>query len=285
MILPSWLIVLAVWCAGALGSAAAAVSYLHHARLRRPPLGVFDTGDLLVLFVSIVLIPVIYALLPSLLLTMLVILILGNILHLGLRPLLSPALTWLLILVSIVANGFALLALRVGWQPGAYLHWTINDLAILMTAVVVSNLYVSCGMSMRQVVWLALFLACYDAVFAWVIPLTPLLVNHFAGLLFEPTFGFTLGGYSGFIGLGDLFTFSLFATAASKGYGRRGTLLAFGVILVCGVLLPAFGLPLLAAQLSRGASNVVPVQVVFGPAVLAASCWLWRRRQEQSVRQ
>lgn len=278
-------VVLTVWSVGALGSASCSIIYLRRVRLRRPPLGVFTSGDLLALFASIIVIPLIYALIPSLILTVLLLLILVNVLHLGLRPLLPSALTWLVILVCILANVLATRASQKGWPQGVYLHWVVNDLAILMVAVIVSNLYVCCGMRMRHVVWLGLFLAVYDAVFTWGIPLTPLLVNHFAGLVFEPTFGFVIGGYSGFIGLGDLFTFSLFACAAYKGFGRRGMLLALGWIIVFGVLLPALGLPLLAALIGRAASSVVPVQVVFGPAVLLASTWLTRQQEERSVRQ
>jgi len=284
MNIPELLVILATWSVGALVCAACALAFLRRAQLPRPPLGVFDSSDLVVLYTGLAILPLLYIVLPSLVLTVLLAMMLVNILYVGLRPLFSAPVTWLLALLLVAISTVVTLAVNAGWQAGVTLHWVTNDLLVLMVVVTAANLYVQWGMCLRVVAWFVLVLACYDALFAWGIPLTPLLASHFAGAFFEPLFGFTVNGYSGYVGMGDLFAFSLFTCAAYKGYGRQGAVAAFGLIAIAGILLPAFGLPVVAWLIGRH-SALVPVQVTFGPAAWLVAHWLMRHAPERSVLQ
>lgn len=77
--------------------------------------------------------------------------------------------------------------------------------------------------------------------------------------------GYRLDGLNVNLGVGDLLVFSLFAVAASKEHGRRGTVTAAAAITLFGALTPI----LLPAALAFGDTDggfVIPAQAFFGPA-------------------
>jgi hypothetical protein len=275
----------AFWGFGAATCVICSIIYFRYVRLQRPPIGVFNMRDLLILLVCLIVMPFIYLALPPLILTVLLGLILMNILHLCLRPLLSASLTWISVLFLLIGNILATLTANTGWQPGVYIHWSLNDLTMLIVAVTTANLYVQCGMRVRYVAWFALFLACYDAFFAWIVPVTLLLANHFANNAFEPAFGLTIGIYQGYIGLGDLLTFALICTVMYKGFGFKGFIASFMAVFCFGILLPPYMLSIVANLIGHRGINIFPVQVLFGPVVFILSYWFCWHFKERSVRQ
>src|SRR6266699_3466430 len=94
----------AILCIGALGIPACATLYFRRVRLSRPPIGVFERNDLLTLFTSIIVMPLIYLAIPNLVLSVLTTLILLNLLHQCLHSLVPNLVAWLLTLVLIAAN-------------------------------------------------------------------------------------------------------------------------------------------------------------------------------------
>src|SRR5262249_24740783 len=148
MQMPELLFALAILCIGSLGVPACAVYYSRWAQPSRPTVGLFQGSDLLALFIGIVVLPLIYLAMPTLVLSAITTLLLVNFLHQCLRCLFPSVLTWFLTLGLIATNILAVLAAHMGWQVGSSIHWVLNDLIVLLVAVSGSNLYAHWGMRM-----------------------------------------------------------------------------------------------------------------------------------------
>jgi hypothetical protein len=269
---------------GALSTAAAALLYFRGVRLERPAIGCFNARDVVIVFGFIVTLPVLYLLLPPLVLTIFLVITFVSALSIGYRPLVPSTVLWPAIGLLIAANILVarhLLGTTRGWQ----LYWSLTSVAVLGAAVAVSNLYVQGGMRLRHVAWFALGLAVYDPIFSFGIPLTARLADTFAGFPLDPSIGFRAGLNSANIGIGDLLVYSTFTVAAYKGYGRRGARLAFGLVAVFGGLAPSLA-PLVISAVARGNIGVVvPAQLFFGPAAFAGYRLLSRTGPERSMRE
>lgn len=269
---------------GSVVTAGSALFYFRWVRLERPPIGVFNGRDIGVLLTFIVALPLLYLILPGIVLTGFLILTFSAALYLGLRPLLRPRYLWPVIALLLAANIWVthtLLGMIVGWQ----IYWVLNSIVVLLGAVSVSNLYVQGGMRLRHIAWFALILAVYDLFFTLVIPLTNLLADRFAGNALDPSIGFRMGTYNANIGLGDLLIYALFAIAAYKGFGRRGVISAFVIIPIFGAIVPALA-PLVISTFIRDIGGiVVPAQGSFGPAAFLTYLWLSRKAPERSMKE
>ncbi|MFN2503245.1 MAG: hypothetical protein ABR540_03250 [Acidimicrobiales bacterium] len=264
---------------GAMATAGVALLYFRRVRLERPAIGTFNTRDLVVLFGFIIVLPVFYLILPSPVLTGFLVLTFASAMSITLRPLLAARYRRLLIPVLIAADIIVTYTL-IGTSGGLALYWVLTSTVVLVAAVGISNLYVQGGLRLRQVAWFALFLAGYDAFFSMVIPLTPQLAAAFEGRPLNASIGFAFNGWNANIGLGDLLIYGLFTTAAYKAFGRRGGVGALFTVGVFGALMPALA-PVITSHFNIGGSGiVVPAQVFFGPAAIAASAWLHRKPRQ-----
>ena len=75
-------------------------------------------------------------------------------LSIGLRPLLGPTATWLIVGLLIGrTSGWAgtVLGTVLGWQ----FFWLENSIVVIAAAVTVTNLYVQGGMRVKHVAWFA----------------------------------------------------------------------------------------------------------------------------------
>ncbi|GIG21709.1 hypothetical protein Cch01nite_24330 [Cellulomonas chitinilytica] len=272
--LPTFL-ALGVAIAGTLLTMALSVLYLRHVRMERPAIGTFNGVDVVVVFGFIVVLPLLYLVLPLTPLLVVLGLTFTSALVFGLRPVLGPAATWIVVGVVIAANiwmGRTMLGTVVGWQ----LFWIENDLLVVGAAVATANLYVQGGMRLRHVAWFGLVLAVYDAVFTFVWPITNTLAQRFIGWPFDPSVGFRIGIYNATIGLGDLLIYSLFVIAALKAYGPRAARGAAVISVLCGAVVPAL-LPLITDVFIDARTDViVPAQAAFGPAAFLYYRWLRR---------
>ncbi len=267
---------------GSLVAASCAWWYFRRVRLDRPPIGTFNGRDIAVLLVFIVVLPMLYLILPSLMLTGLLILTFTSALYFALRPLLALRYLWTFIAVLLISNiiiAQTLLGTRAGWQ----VYWLLTSIAVVIAAVGVSNLYVQGGLRLKTIARFALALAVYDAFFSLVVPLTPALADAFEGHPLDPAIGFVMGTYSANIGLGDVFVYCLFTVAAYKGFGKRAAIAALIVVGVFGAVLPAFA-PLIITAFVRGQLGiVVPAQAIFGPAAFVTYLVLARQAKERSM--
>jgi len=269
---------------GALLTSACALLYFRRVRLERPPLGVFNPRDVAVLLFFILALPFLYLIVPTEVLTGLLVLTFVSALYFALRPFLLARYLWPLLLLLMVANILItenLLGTRQGWQ----LYWVLTSAIVLTASVGVANLYVQGGMSVRQIAWFALLLAFYDGFFNLVVPISQKLADRFEGQPLDPSIGFTVGIYSANIGLGDLLVFSLFTIAAYKGFGKRGAIASFIIIAIFGALIPATSPLILTAFVRQNVGIVVPAQVFFGPAALVTYWLLSRHSAERTMGQ
>jgi hypothetical protein len=251
------------------------VLYLRRVRIERPAIGTFNGRDIVVLFGFIVALPLLYLILPLTPLLVALGLTFTSALVIGLRPILGPTATWVVVGVVIAANiwmGRTMLGTVAGWQ----LFWIENDILVICAAVTTANLYVQGGMRLRHVAWFGMVLAIYDAIFTFVWPVTNTLAQRFIGWPFDPSVGFRIGIYNATIGLGDLLVYGLFVIAALKAYGPRAARGAAIISVLCGAVVPAL-LPVLTDVFIDARTDViVPAQAAFGPAAFLYYRWLRR---------
>src|SRR5579884_5229 len=125
---------------GAVVAISCAALYFQRIRLERPPVGVFNVRDIVVVFVFIFTLPFLYLILPGVALTGMLIITFSSAMYIGLRPLIRPLYLWPLIITLLVTNIIVtetLLGSRSGWQ----LYWVLTNIIVLVTVVSVSNLY------------------------------------------------------------------------------------------------------------------------------------------------
>lgn len=269
---------------GALLTSVCALLYFQRVRLERPPLGVFNPRDIAMLLFFILVLPFLYLILPSEVLTGLLVLTFVSALYFALRPFLLARYLWPLLAVVMVANIVIteyFLGTRQGWQ----VYWVLTSAIVLIASVGVANLYVQGGMNLRHIAWFALILAFYDGFFNLVVPISQKLADRFEGQPLDPSIGFTIGSYSANIGLGDLLVFSLFTIAAYKGFGKRGAIASFIIIGIFGALMPATSPLVLTVFIRQNIGIAVPAQVFFGPAALVTYWLLSRRSAERTMGQ
>jgi hypothetical protein len=262
----------------------AGVYYLRRVRIERPPIGVFNGRDVLLLLLFLSIIPLFYLALPRWLLTSFLVITFVSSLSIGFRPVLGPAKLWTGIGILLGLNiwmGNNALGSVLGWQ----LFWAENDIIVFLGAVAVANLYVQGGMQLRYVAWFALAVAGYDVCFTAVFPVTNALVEAFLGYPLDPSIGMRWNFDNAAIGIGDLFVYALFVLTAFKAYGKVAARIAFAVVVVFGAMVPAL-VPLVINYIDARNDTLVPAQAWFGP-VAFLTYWLLRRRYgtERTMRQ
>jgi hypothetical protein len=235
--------------------------------MTRPPIGVFNSSDVLAMTIGIVLAPIGYLVLPTVLAAALFSLAALAILGFTLQP--APVADWLRRLAIALAAGAALAAAHVA-GTGSATFAAVNDVLVVCCVIGIANLWVQTGMRSGHLLVLAGLLTAYDVVATAWLPLTADVIDTLGSsplvpLVFWPTDGHTAG-----LGLGDLLMLCAFVLVAAKDYGpgvgRRAALLGVGTVAA-----------VLAGVASGLLPQLVPTMAALGP-VIVASCWSWRRR-------
>jgi hypothetical protein len=254
--------------------------YFQRYTIQRPPVGVFNLGDVAFMLGGIVLIPYLYLLLPRWFATGLLGLGVLGILYVMLEPVLKARrLIWPLIIIILAADIGA--AVWLGGQSVAF--FAVNNIVQLLVVVGVTNTWAQSGMKARDAAVLGTALIAYDYLFTSVLSLMTDLIDHLAGLPFAPTvmWYFDNGGALGWqgIGLGDLLLAAVFPLVMRKAYGRQ----AGRAALVLGLSAVAAVLSLRIVGLRY---SVFPVMVVLGPLMVGQYLY-WRHRcgPERTTRQ
>jgi hypothetical protein len=259
-----------------------ALRYFKRVRLERPSIGTFDGQDVVILGTFIVLLPLLYLVVPTHLLTAFLTITFASALYIGLRPLL-PVGVILTLAGALIGANIVLTYRSLGTEQGWQGYWLLSSALVVLAAIGVSNLYVQGGMRLKHVAYLGLFLAVYDIFFATVIPLSPMLADTFQGQPLNAAFGFYLGGRQANLGIGDILLYCLYMIGAYKAYGRRGAITMLPVIVVFGAFLPGMS-PLLIQHFVRvGIGIAVPAQLFFGPVAFLAYLWIRRAGPERST--
>lgn len=242
--------------------------YLQRHPLTRPPIGVINGSDLILMLVGIVLMPYLYLLLP----TWGVALVLGlgawGILQMTVEPLVSNRwVGWLVTALLLLADGGSAWWFGVATAP----HRLINNGLMLIIAVGISNLWTQSGIQARQVAILGAALTCYDFVFTTRLPLMADLFTQMTKLPFAPQLVWPLadGGIS--MGMGDLLFATLAVTIMAKAFGQVAAYLTFGLTL------SAIGASMAILWLIP-TLGLFPVMVLLGP-LFVLHYWWWSRGQ------
>jgi hypothetical protein len=256
-----------VVCAGSL-------AYFRRVRMDRPPVGTFNTRDVVILLIAIGILPFIYGWLPVPVVTVVLCITFASALYIGYRSLLGSVGIWLGIGVLFGLNIWSSHHL-MGTIPGWQLWYTQQSILVWLGVVAVVNLYVQGGMKLRHVAWLALVLAFYDVVFASYYPLTGDLLARYITHPFTPVAGMRFGEVDYAVGLGDLLVYSLFFVASYKAYGRRAAVIAASLVLVMGGFATAF-IPFLFNFHNANLDTLIPAQSLFGPVAFVTYLWMKR---------
>jgi hypothetical protein len=257
-----------VVCAGGL-------AYFRHVRLERPPVGTFNTRDVVILLIVIGVLPFVYGWLPDIVVTCILLVTFASALYIGYRPLLGRTGIWLGIGLLFGFNIWSsnhIMGTVAGWDW----WYAQQSVAVLLGAIAVCNLYLQGGMKFRHVAWLALGLACYDVIFASYYPLTGRLLARYITHPLTPVIGMRFGKVDYALGLGDLLVYSLFFVAAYKAYGKWAATVAASVIVVFGAFATAF-IPFVFNFHNANLDELVPAQSLFGPAAFLTFLWMKRR--------
>jgi hypothetical protein len=271
----------------AIGTVGLGWFYFRRWQVNRPPIGVFNLADVLIMLGGIVLIPLLYLALPSWLVAGLLALGALSALYFALEPILrSRALLWPPVILA-VAGEWAALA-RFG--PTSTGYFLVNNAVLIVGVVGVANLWAQSGMKARDAAILGGALAVYDLVATSYLPLMGELFERVVELPFAPVVGYVIvglptvtrtvgpdGGWIG-IGLGDLLVATVFPPVMRKAYGRPAgrAALVIGSALIAAVF----------ALSALGGIGIFPVMAVLGPAMVLQYAWWARcRGRERTTRQ
>ena len=252
---------------------AAAWGYFVRIEMPRPPIGTYESSDIVVMSVMVIVAPLAYLALPR----TAVAAIFGLIMFGGVRLALSPLLG-----ARVALAGAALLC---GATVAAWLLHragsteALNDAVLAIAVVGVANLWVQSGMRASQLTAFATMLTAYDLTATTLTTVMTRFATQVQGLAFAPLFVISTGRAPVGIGLGDLLMLVLFPLAAAKAFGRAaGLTAAVAAVLVTALVALLLGLGVLGPA--------VPVLTLLGP-VICGQYAFWRRSgyQERTVAQ
>jgi hypothetical protein len=246
--------------------------YFRRYRMTRPPIGVFNLGDIAIMIGAIILVPFLYLLLPLWMVAGLLTLSSIGILYFTWEPVLHSK--WVIWLVTILlASADLVTALAPGVDPAWF--FAVNNLVIVLSVVGVTNLWAQSGMKARDAAILGAALAIYDVIATSLLPLTTDLFTRLVGLPFVPLLAWPLnaGGPLLGLGLGDLLLATTFPLVMRKAFGRTAGIVA----LIIG--LGAIGLVIMRVIFGLF-TGTFPVMVVLGPLMVLQYVY-WRRRLAQ----
>jgi hypothetical protein len=259
----------------AAGAIVLASVYFRRVRMPRPPLGVFNRADVLIMMATIALMPYLYLTLPLWLDGVLLGALTAGILYVTLVPMPLPrAGVWFGILALVAAD------LASWWRfgPTGATFALVNNVVLTVAVVGVSNVWAQSGMKARDAALLGGLLAIYDFVFTAQLPVMNDLLARLAALPFAPQVVWPIGdGQWVGLGLGDLLLATAFPLVMRKAFGHTAGLAAAATsITVVAALLCLASLGILG--------GAFPVMAVLGPLmVLQYALWVHRRGQERTT--
>jgi hypothetical protein len=260
------------------GLAASAVllgwAYFRRYELQRPPIGVFNLGDVVAMIGAIVLIPYLYLALPLWLVAGIFALAISSILYFTVEPPLRTRwAAWLVVLVLL--GGDVWTKFQFGSMSTPFL--AVNNTVLILAVVGTTNLWVQSGMKARDVAVLGGMLAIYDLIATSLLPLTSDLLARLGSVPLTPLVAWGDGGDLLTIGLGDLLLATVFPLVMRKAFSRSAGIAA--IIINLGTI--AAMLAFLALANSK---VTLPTMTVLGPLmVLQYGYWMRRRGPERTT--
>ncbi len=243
--------------AGVASILAAGVAYLRRVRVDRPPIGVFNGRDVLIVGAMLIVIPPLYLSIPVGVLAGIFALLSTGLLYFSLSPVLGGRRA-AGVAVALVVADVVLAELARGSHEWTFL--LVNDLALAIVVVGVCNIWVQSGIRARHVALLACGLAVYDVIATLALPLMTDFLERISSVPLTPIIAWGHGSGQAGIGLGDLLIVLVWVLVAEKAFSRRAGLAAAGLAMSCvSVLFLAFWLDLV--------NRPLPAMVVLGPVI------------------
>lgn len=247
--------------------AALLIGWLAFTRIRvsRPPLGVLDVGDVVVMLSLVILVPGLYLVLPVPIVVGIFLVAIASALQILLSPLFRSNLTTMLVIASLLGADAASTMLLGPRHPVFLL---VNNSVLVLTVASTGVLWAHSGLRARDAALLGGALGLYDLVATVLLPLTNDLLDRLAGIPFTPIVAWATDDAGAFasVGFGDLLAATLFPLVVRKAYGRTTGVAATSV---------SFGV--LASLLLLGAAGVLhgtfPVMVALGPLLVLQYAW------------
>ena len=250
---------------------AGGIAYLRRVRVDRPPVGVFNGRDILIVGAVLVAVPVVYLRLPTTVLAGVFAVLSASILYFSLSPLLGsrPA-AWTGLGLVVLDIAIA----RLLRQSAPELFIVVNNLALAVAVIGVANLWVQSGIRALHVGLLGLGLAVYDAIATLAMPLMTQFVDRVATLPLAPMLVWGVGEGQVGIGLGDMLVMLVWTLVAEKAFSARAGLAAACLSLACvSGLFMAFWLDWV--------NRPLPAMVILGPVIAGHYAKLIRQGKKE----
>ncbi|WP_406237664.1 hypothetical protein [Nocardia sp. NBC_01009] len=245
-----------------------AVGYLVTVRIQRPPAGLFVRSDIAIMAALLVLTPFAYLNMPA----WLVCTIFALIIFLAVQFTLAPVIGGRSALGAAASVCvFEVVAYFVGWSTAMMI---MNDVALVIVAIGVTNMWVQTAMKPPLVAGLALILMVYDTVATWIVSLTADFVNLVNGIPFAPMLAARYAPEPIGFGLGDVLLLTVWPLAAIKAYGRNAG--------ICAVTINVLLMAAMFAGFATTTITLIPVLTPLGPLIVAQHLY-WRRRAPTTV--
>jgi hypothetical protein len=252
---------------------AAALAYFARIELPRPPIGTYESSDIAVMSVLVIVAPLAYLALPR----SVVATVFGLVVFAAVQLTLAPKLGG--------RNAAAAAALLCGATATTWLlHGTgatevLNDVTLTIAVIGVANLWVQSGMRASHITAFAAVLTVYDLTATSLTTVMSRFATEIQGIAFAPQVVLSTGRAPVGIGLGDLLMLLLFPLAATKAFGRMaGVVAAVAAVAVTALAALLLGLGEFGTD--------VPLLTLLGP-VICAQYVFWRRAgyRERTVAQ
>jgi len=251
-------------------------AYLRRYEIQRPPIGVFNLGDVAAMIGAIVVFPYLYLALPLWLVVGIFALAISSILYFTVEPVLQTRWAiWLVVLALL--GGDLWTEFQFGSMSTPFVM--VNNTVLILAVVGTTNLWAQSGMKARDVAVLGGLLAIYDLVATSLLPLTSDLLARLASVPLTPLVAWGSGGDLLAVGLGDLLLATLFPLVMRKAFSRSAGIAA--IVINVGTI------AVMLAFLALANSKVtLPTMTVLGPLmVLQYGYWVRRRGRERTTRQ
>jgi hypothetical protein len=190
--------------------------YLRRVSIERPPVGKYNSRDIAIMMVFVVVLPPLYLRLPSWIVALLLGAVFLGVLRFTLTPLLRSTALWAALVLVAVDLASALVGDRA---LGPWMFLAANNALVVIGVVGVCNLYVQNGMSARDVVFFGVALGVYDFVATVFLPVMVEFFEQLRTIPFTPIMAWGRGRGAAPIGLGDVLMLTLWALVAWKAFG------------------------------------------------------------------
>jgi hypothetical protein len=232
----------------------------------RPPIGVFNRVDVVVMLAGLVAVPYLYLVLPPWLAAAFLAVGVLSILTLALQPVVSrPSLRWVAVAALLVAD--VVLAVTAG--AGSPSFMAVNDVVLLTVVVGTAAFWAQSGMRATDLALLIAGVTVYDLFATSQISVMAEMFHRLSAVPFVPLVSWGEPGRVLSAGLGDLLVAALFPLVMRKAFGRAAGVAALVSALVVMVTM-------LSALYLTQAHTLIPAMVVLGPLMLLQIAY-WRR--------